>query len=43
MIYALLEFLDGLQFPGHNLMGYITFRAGISFALALLIVLMLGH
>ncbi|MDE6339972.1 MAG: phospho-N-acetylmuramoyl-pentapeptide-transferase [Muribaculaceae bacterium] len=43
MIYALLEFLDGLQFPGHNLMGYITFRAGISFALAMLIVLLLGH
>ena len=39
----MLDFLDGLQFPGHNLMGYITFRAGISFALALLIVLMLGH
>lgn len=43
MIYALLEYLDGLQFPGHNLIGFITFRAGISFALALVIVLVFGH
>ncbi len=43
MIYALLELLDGLRFPGHNLMGYITFRAGISFALALIIALTFGH
>lgn len=43
MIYALLELLDGLQFPGHNLMGYISFRAGISFALALVIALAFGH
>lgn len=43
MIYALLELLDGWQFPGHNLMSYISFRAGISFALALLIALLFGH
>ncbi len=43
MIYALLELLDGWKFPGHNLMGYISFRAGISFALALLIALLFGH
>lgn len=43
MIYALLELLDGLKFPGHNLMGYISFRAGISFALALVIALAFGH
>lgn len=43
MIYALLELLDGFKFPGHNLMGYISFRAGISFALALLIALIFGH
>ncbi len=43
MIYALLELLDGLKFPGHNLMGYISFRAGISFALALIIALAFGH
>lgn len=43
MIYSLLEALDGWRFPGHNLMGYITFRAGISFALALVIALVFGH
>lgn len=43
MIYALLELLDGWEFPGHNLMGYISFRAGISFALALVIALAFGH
>ena len=43
MIYWLLEALDGWDFPGHNLMGYITFRAGISFALALIIALVFGH
>lgn len=43
MIYWLLEALDGWDFPGHNLMGYITFRAGISFALALVIALIFGH
>ncbi len=43
MIYALLEFLDEWKFPGHNLMGYISFRAGISFALALVIALSFGH
>lgn len=43
MIYALLELIDGWKFPGHNLMGYISFRAGISFALALLIALVFGH
>lgn len=43
MIYWLLQFLDGWDFPGHNLMGYITFRAGIAFALALLVALVFGH
>lgn len=43
MIYWLLEALDGMRFPGHNLMGYISFRAGISFALALVIALVFGH
>lgn len=43
MIYALLELLDGWNFPGHNLMGYISFRAGISFTLALVIALAFGH
>lgn len=39
----MLEYLDGMTFPGHNLMSYITFRAGISFALALIIALSFGH
>jgi len=43
MIYWLLEAMDGWDFPGHNLMGYITFRAGISFALSLVIALVFGH
>lgn len=43
MLYWLTEALEGYDFPGHNLMGYITFRAGISFALALLIALVFGH
>ncbi|MDE5645511.1 MAG: phospho-N-acetylmuramoyl-pentapeptide-transferase [Muribaculaceae bacterium] len=43
MIYWLSEILDGIRFPGHNLMGYITFRAGISFALSLVIALVFGH
>lgn len=43
MIYWLTEALEGYDFPGHNLMGYITFRAGISFTLALLIALFFGH
>lgn len=43
MIYWLTEALEGFDLPGHNLMSYITFRAGISFALALLIALIFGH
>lgn len=43
MIYALLDLLEGMKFPGHNLMGYISFRAGISFTLALLIALLFGR
>lgn len=43
MIYWLTEALEGYDLPGHNLMSYITFRAGISFALALLIALVFGH
>ena len=43
MIYWPLEALDGWDFPGRNLMGYITFRAGISFAVALVIALIFGH
>lgn len=43
MIYALFQYFDHWDFPGHNLMSYITFRAGISFALALLIALIFGQ
>jgi len=43
MLYALLEQMEDWQFPGHNLMGYITFRAGIAFSLALLIALVFGQ
>ncbi len=42
MIYWLLQYFDGLQFPGHNLMSYISFRAGMSFALSMLIALIFG-
>lgn len=43
MIYWLIDELHGWDFPGHNLMNYITFRAGIAFALALVIALVFGH
>lgn len=43
MIYWLLEAMNDWDFPGRNLMGYITFRAGISFALALVIALVFGR
>lgn len=43
MIYWLLEQVGGWNFPGRNLMGYLTFRAGISFALGLVIALVFGH
>lgn len=43
MLYYLLELIRGVDFPGHHLMGYITFRAGISFALALIIALVFGR
>lgn len=43
MLYSLMQLFDGWDFPGHNLMGYITFRAGISFALSMLVALVFGH
>ena len=43
MIYWLTELLSGYDLPGHNLMTYISFRAGVSFALALVIALVFGH
>ncbi|MDD6314955.1 MAG: phospho-N-acetylmuramoyl-pentapeptide-transferase [Porphyromonadaceae bacterium] len=43
MLYSLFRYLEDFNFPGHRLMDYITFRAGISFALALLLGLTLGN
>lgn len=43
MLYWLLQQLGDFDFPGQNLMGYITFRSGVSFAVALLIALLFGH
>ena len=43
MIYWLLQQFSDFDFPGRNLMGYITFRVGVSFALALLVALVFGH
>ncbi len=42
MIYSLFQSLGNADFPGHNLMDYITFRAGISFTLSLLIAMIFG-
>ena len=43
MLYSLFKYLEDFNFPGHRLMDYITFRAGISFALAILLGLTLGN
>ena len=43
MFYWLFEALASWDIPGKNLMNYITFRAGISFSIALLIALLFGH
>lgn len=43
MIYWLNGILAEYDLPGQNLMSYITFRAGISFALALVIALVFGR
>ncbi|MCM1290486.1 MAG: phospho-N-acetylmuramoyl-pentapeptide-transferase [Prevotella sp.] len=42
MLYALFESLRGIDIPGANLMDFISFRAGVSFALAMLIALFAG-
>ncbi|MBD5201022.1 MAG: phospho-N-acetylmuramoyl-pentapeptide-transferase [Bacteroidales bacterium] len=42
MLYALFQSLKGFDFPGSNLMGYLTFRTGVSFTLAMLIALFAG-
>ena len=43
MIYWLSAAFASWDIPGHNLMNYITFRAGISFALAMIIALVFGR
>ncbi len=43
MIYSLFQIFGDTGFPGHRLMDYITFRAGIALALGLLVALLLGN
>ena len=43
MIYWLFKMLEQSNIPGIRLMDYITFRAGISFALAMIIALVFGR
>ncbi len=43
MFYTLFNHLLEHSFPGQRLMGYITFRAGAAFTLALLLALLCGH
>lgn len=42
MIYSLFKLLQDVDIPGARLMDYITFRAGMSFALAMVIALIFG-
>lgn len=43
MLYWLSEALSSWDIPGQNLMNYITFRAGISFTLAMIMALVFGR
>lgn len=43
MLYSLFQYLSDTDFPGMRLMDYITFRAGIALALALVFALALGN
>lgn len=43
MIYALLKYFQGADFPGMHLMEFITFRAGMAFSLALVLALVWGR
>lgn len=42
MIYHLFDLLKGTDFPGRYLMEFITFRAGLAFAISLLFALIVG-
>lgn len=43
MLYTLFQHLSETDFPGRYLMGYISFRAGVSFVVALIIALLFGQ
>lgn len=43
MLYSLFQTIADSNIPGRHLMGYITFRAGISFAVAMIIALIFGR
>ncbi len=43
MLYALFQHFADSDFPGRHLMDYITFRSGISLAIALLVALFFGR
>ncbi len=43
MFYHLIQAFGSVDFPGRHLMTYITFRAGVAFALALIIALVFGQ
>lgn len=43
MIYSLFQLMSGSGLPGIRLMDYITFRAGMAFALAMIIALIFGR
>lgn len=42
MLYALYQAFKDIDFPGNHLMGYISFRTGVAFTLAMLIALVAG-
>ena len=43
MFYYIFEYLQQTDFPGARLMGYLTFRSGAAFVLALLIAIIYGR
>lgn len=43
MLYSLFELFKDSSFPGHHLMGYISFRSGIALALGMILALVMGR
>ena len=43
MLYALFQHFQEIDFPGIGLMNYITFRAGMTLVLSLIIALVFGR